>query len=118
PSRIVVVDALPLTSSGKVDAAALPVPVLAVTGTQPPRSPLERELAALWSELLGCAAPGGDDDFFALGGTSLLASQMVTRLRSTLAVPVTLRAVFDHRRLADFAEHVIELQLSSADAAT
>ncbi|TMQ04240.1 MAG: hypothetical protein E6J90_51885 [Deltaproteobacteria bacterium] len=118
PARIAVIDALPLTASGKVDAAALPLPELTVAVSELPRSPLEREIAALWSELLGCPPPGARDDFFALGGNSLLASQMVTRLRSALAVPVTLRAVFDHARLTDFAEHVAQLQLSQADAAT
>jgi amino acid adenylation domain-containing protein len=119
PAQIVVLDAFPLTSSGKVDAAALPLPAPPAAGTsQEPRSPLERELAALWSELLGGPAPGVDDDFFALGGSSLMASQLVTRLRTAFAVPIALRAVFEHARLADLAEHLAELQLSHADAAT
>jgi len=119
PAQIVVVDSLPLTSSGKVDTAGLPVPESpAAAASHEPSSPLERELAALWSELIGCPPPGIEDDFFALGGNSLMASQLVTRLRLVLAVPINLRAVFEHRKLADLAEHLAQLQLSHADAAT
>jgi amino acid adenylation domain-containing protein len=83
---------LPLTTSGKVDRAALPpVPADAGDGrAEPPRTELERELAALTAELLGIAAVGVTDDFFALGGHSLLAMRLLSRVNDAFEVEVDL----------------------------
>ncbi|HYR11800.1 MAG TPA: amino acid adenylation domain-containing protein, partial [Longimicrobium sp.] len=73
PADLVVLDALPLSPHGKVDRRALPEPDPAAGGGRdavPPRTPAEREVAAIWAELLG-VEPGAEDDFFTLGGHSL-----------------------------------------------
>ncbi len=98
PSAIVTIDALPLTSNGKVDRAALPRPDKArLTGPDDrlePRNELERRIAAVWAEVLRFAHVGVHDDFFELGGDSLLAGQVATRLRRDLRVDVSLHQLF------------------------
>ncbi|MFF0433780.1 amino acid adenylation domain-containing protein [Streptomyces sp. NPDC004327] len=92
PSAFVVVPALPLTTSGKVDRAALP-PAPAdgeETAAVAPRTDLERELAAIAAELLGLASVGVTDDFFALGGHSLLAMRLLSRADAAFGVRVDL----------------------------
>jgi len=98
PSSFVVLDAFPLTASGKVDRRALPAP----SGTArkagegvAPRTPSEREVARVWAEVLGVERVGAADNFFDLGGHSLLATQVISRLRSALGIEVPLRAVFE-----------------------
>jgi hypothetical protein len=92
PSAFVVVPALPLTTSGKVDRAALAaVPAGGEGGASvPPRSGLERDLSALAAELLGLASVGVTDDFFALGGHSLLAMRLLSRTNDAFGVQVGL----------------------------
>jgi amino acid adenylation domain-containing protein/non-ribosomal peptide synthase protein (TIGR01720 family) len=89
--------ALPLTASGKVDRKALPAPSQRGPegGHVAPRGPIEEAIAAVFSEVLKVARVGAHDDFFALGGHSLAATQAVTRLRSALGVDVALRALFE-----------------------
>ena len=89
PARIEVDAALPLTANGKVDRAALHARTArpgasALSRGEPPRDDLERRIARLWAQLLGTAAVSREDDFFQLGGDSLLLSQLAGRLRSEL----------------------------------
>ncbi|WP_406161739.1 amino acid adenylation domain-containing protein [Streptomyces canus] len=98
PSAFVVVPALPLTTTGKVDRAALPpVPVDGErTAAVAPRTELEQQLAAIAAELLGLASVGVTDDFFALGGHSLLAMRLLSRVNAAFGVQVDLGAyVYD-----------------------
>jgi thioesterase domain-containing protein len=92
PARYEVLDALPTTSTGKLNRAALPEPG-AVVGPafQSPRDQVEARLATIWQRLLGRPAVGIDDDFFALGGHSLLALRLAVRIRAELGrdLPVT-----------------------------
>ncbi len=81
PSHFVSLDALPLTANGKLDRRALPAPTRAPTGGAMPRNERERVLAAIWREVLKRDAVGIDDNFFRLGGDSLLAFQVVARAR-------------------------------------
>ncbi|HEX2080623.1 MAG TPA: amino acid adenylation domain-containing protein [Longimicrobium sp.] len=109
PSDLVVLDALPLNPHGKVDRRALPAPE-AVTGgghggMVPPRTPAEREVAAVWASLLG-TEPGVYDDFFALGGHSLLAGQVVSRVARDLGVRVTLGEFLREPTVAALAARV------------
>jgi amino acid adenylation domain-containing protein len=98
PSIFVRLDALPRTPNGKLDRRALPAPGAAAADlAEPfvaPRSPLERQLAALWRQLLGLASIGIDDDFFALGGHSLTAARLLARLRDGCGVDLTMKALF------------------------
>jgi predicted DNA-binding WGR domain protein len=81
-----------------------------------PRTPLEASLAAIWSELFGVASVGIDDDFFALGGNSRLATQLLSRVRSAYRVDLPLRVLFEGPSVASLAIRVLEAQLADDDA--
>ncbi|MFB1485409.1 amino acid adenylation domain-containing protein, partial [Corallococcus sp. RDP092CA] len=98
PTAFVVLEALPVTSNGKVDRKALPVPSDErgeVDAFIAPRTPTEQLLAGAWSELLRVERVGATDDFFELGGHSLLATQVLSRVRSLFRVDLQLRDVFN-----------------------
>ncbi|WP_285742219.1 non-ribosomal peptide synthetase [Lentzea sp. NBRC 105346] len=99
PAAFVALEAFPLSPNGKLDRKALPAPVVGTEtpGYVAPRTAAERTVAAAWSEVLGIATIGADDDFFRLGGDSVLAVKAL----STLGLP--LRAIFDHRTVAELA---------------
>jgi amino acid adenylation domain-containing protein len=108
PAQLVAVASFPLTPNGKLDRKALPAPE-ALDPTHhaavAPATRLEREITALWSEILDTDAFGVEDDFFALGGHSLQAMRIASRLRQEYGVPVTLADILSHstvRRLATF----------------
>ena len=105
PASFVLLDRLPLTAHGKVDRAALPEPELVrpAAATAPPRTPVERSLAALWREVLGVEEIGREDGFFELGGHSLLATQLVSRVRESFGVELPLRALFEAPTIAALA---------------
>ncbi|HEX5760111.1 MAG TPA: amino acid adenylation domain-containing protein, partial [Thermoanaerobaculia bacterium] len=114
PSAFVFLDALPLTPNGKVDRKALAglapgAPERAAP--QPPRTPVEAALAAIWEEVLGLAGVGVHDDFFALGGHSLLAVRVQARVRERLGVDLPLPAVFRAPTVARFARLAAEASL-------
>ncbi|WP_409976300.1 amino acid adenylation domain-containing protein, partial [Xanthomonas graminis] len=117
PSAYVHLQALPLTSNGKLDRYALPQPdadALAIQAYTPPQGELETLLATLWSELLEVEQIGRHDDFFALGGHSLLAVQLMSRLRTWLGLDVSLHTIFAHTNLADFAAALAHAPASDA----
>jgi len=96
PAVVVVLDALPLSPSGKLDQRALPEPdFTALTTSAPARSPREEILCGLFADVLGLPSVGAGDDFFALGGHSLLATRLVSRIRTALNADIAIRAVFD-----------------------
>jgi len=109
PSAFVGLAALPLTPSGKVDRRALAGPsfaaqgVAATAGYVEPAAGAERELAAIWSEVLGIERVGAGDDFFDLGGHSLLATRVVSRVRQALGVELPLRVIFEAPTIAGLA---------------
>jgi amino acid adenylation domain-containing protein len=107
PSLFVSLESLPSTPSGKIDRSALPAPdsrnTIRESGSSAPRTPIEKALAAIWSDLLGIERIGVEDDFFALGGHSLLATQVFSRLRKAFAVGLPLRALFETRTIAALA---------------
>ncbi|MFI2612143.1 amino acid adenylation domain-containing protein [Kitasatospora sp. NPDC018619] len=98
PTVLVPLDAFPLTANGKVDRAALPAPDLSGTAGRPPylapRTEAERTVAGVWSALLGVAEVGAHDDFFQLGGSSLLLTRLAARLRAASGGEVQLRGLF------------------------
>ncbi|MFC5993493.1 amino acid adenylation domain-containing protein [Pseudonocardia hispaniensis] len=113
PDAIVVLDALPLTPSGKVDRRALPAPTgPAPTGTGPtvPATPVADDpvavLAGIVGDVLGLAAVGPDDDFFALGGDSILSIAVASRARAA-GLPIGPREVFTHRTPAAIASGLV-----------
>ncbi|WP_433725976.1 amino acid adenylation domain-containing protein [Nocardia sp. CA-129566] len=106
PSAIVVLDALPRTANGKLDRAALPAPDTTPGPERPPTTPLERAVAAAFEAVLDIEQIWLDDDFFALGGNSLIATRLVARLGAVLDVSVPVRALFDAPTVAELAELV------------
>jgi acyl carrier protein len=107
PATFVVLPALPLTGSGKIDHRALPEPDWgAGTGQMPvaPRTPVESKLAAIVAELLELPAPAGvSDNFFALGGHSLTATRLMARIRTVYGVDLPIRALFADPTVAGLA---------------
>ncbi|MGV9972077.1 non-ribosomal peptide synthase/polyketide synthase [Nocardia beijingensis] len=103
PAAIVPVPRIPLTVNGKLDRAALPAPRFESTAYRAPSTPSERVVAQVFAEVLGAERVGADDDFFALGGSSLLAAKAVTRIGAALGRTVGVRALFEAPRVADLA---------------
>jgi acyl carrier protein len=112
PTQWVRLDALPLTTGGKLDRAALPEPSrMRTAGGVAPRTETEQLVADVWAGLLGLDELGVFDDLFELGAHSLLATRLAARLRSMLGVEVPIRAVFERTTVAALAEVVEELLL-------
>ncbi|HEX2642183.1 MAG TPA: amino acid adenylation domain-containing protein, partial [Thermoanaerobaculia bacterium] len=115
PAVIAVLDSLPRTPTGKVDRRALatagPVSAGQSRGYEAPRDPVERQLAAIWEELLGMDRVGLRDGFFALGGHSLLATRLASRIRRDFGVEVPLRSLFELPDLEALAREVTALYL-------
>jgi amino acid adenylation domain-containing protein len=110
PAAILRLAALPLTPNGKVDRARLPAPSWdarpgGAAGT-PPRTAVERALAEIWSEVMTVEQPGVDDDFFASGGQSLLAMQIVARARERFGIRLPLRTIFERPTIRALANEV------------
>ncbi|MFB6596637.1 amino acid adenylation domain-containing protein [Streptomyces diastaticus] len=105
PSAFTAVDRLPLTPAGKLDRAALPAPdftAAATGGFVPPREGAERTLARIWSEVLGVERVGAQDNFFDLGGDSILSMQVVSRARAA-GIPLHSKDVFQRQTVAALA---------------
>ena len=115
PSAFVWLESLPLTPSGKVDRKALPAPVLESPreGYVAPRTPTEERLAGLFAELLHVDRVGRHDDFFALGGDSLLAVQAI-RMARDAGLDVGVQQLFEHPNVADLAARSVALAGSRA----
>ncbi len=121
PSAIVVLDALPVTPSGKIDRLALPDPDQA--GEAPaeyvaPRTPVEQAMTEIWSRVLGIDKLGVEEDFFALGGHSLLATQVVAHVRSDFAVDLPLHSLFTYPTVASLSAEIVRMMGDSEDAET
>ena len=119
PSAFVVLDQLPLTPNGKLDRKALPAPDLTPEVLCDPRTPQEEVLCALFAEVLGVGRVGIDDNFFALGGDSIVSIQLVSRARQA-GLLITPRAVFQHQTVVALASSatVAAAQTTALDIAT
>ncbi|MFD1814822.1 amino acid adenylation domain-containing protein, partial [Rhodococcus gannanensis] len=106
PSAFVVLEAFPLNASGKLDRKALPAPMFEATVFRLPSTPAEELVAGVFADLLGVERVGADDDFFALGGNSLVATQVTARLGSLLDSTVELRTLFEAPTVAELAERL------------
>ncbi|WKD32121.1 non-ribosomal peptide synthetase [Streptomyces xanthophaeus] len=123
PRAFVPLPALPLNPSGKVDRQALPDPGPATepdpaAGRTPPEGPAQEAMAALWCELLATEGVGSADNFFQLGGTSLLAARLVASVHETFGVTLPLRAVFEQPTVAGLAalvEDEIRAEIAALD---
>ncbi len=102
PYALVVLERLPLTAHGKLDRRALPEPAaLPAARFEAPQGTVEETVASIWRDVLGVERVGRQDNFFELGGHSLVALTVLERMRSR-GVPVQVRTLFEHPRLAQF----------------
>ena len=112
PSRFVVLDALPLTASGKIDRLALPAPSMErpVLGTayMEPTPGLEHSIARVWSDVLGVSPIGAGDSFFDLGGRSLQMVQVHQKLRESLAPDAEITTLFQYPTVRELAKYLIQ----------
>ncbi|WP_143501976.1 phosphopantetheine-binding protein, partial [Pseudomonas sp. Irchel 3E13] len=118
PAQWLFLDQLPLTPNGKLDRKALPQPdsTQAQTAHVAPVTERERQLAAIWADVLKVEKVGMSDDFFDLGGHSLLAVQVLARIRDQLQCEIALRELFEKSTLADLCE-VVEQKQGQAGSA-
>lgn len=118
PAVFVMLESLPVTGSGKVDRRALPEPDAARPDLESPffapRTPNEQELATIWSEVLDLDHVGIHDNFLELGGDSLLASQVISRVIGTFRVELPLRSLFEAPTVADMAVAITQSQAKVA----
>jgi len=101
PSAFVVLDRMPLTASGKIDMARLPLPV-SDAGYVAPRSPVEETMAEIWRDVLGIDRVGVFDNFFDRGGHSISAARVVTRVRQAFHVDTEVVSIFQAPTIASF----------------
>ncbi|KAB5408721.1 non-ribosomal peptide synthetase [Pseudomonas aeruginosa] len=110
PSHLLFLERMPLSPNGKLDRRALPKPDAGLTQRDhmAPASALEKDVAAIWGELLGVERVGLTDNFFELGGHSLLATRLVSRIRQDLGIEVSLKSLFEQPVLQGFVESLGE----------
>lgn len=110
PDRYMLLDRLPLTSNGKVDRGSLPdlagTEIGATGDFVVPVGDVEEKTASIWQRVLGLPQVGRNDNFFLLGGDSLLATRLSGLLRDELDADIPLRAIYEHPVLTDFARHL------------
>jgi len=110
PSVFVPIASLPLTAHGKVDRTALPPPtsenILHEEGFETPQSEIEQWLARLLATLLGTARVSRDDNFFNLGGHSLMGAQLIATVKQTFDVELPLRSLFDHPTIREISSEI------------
>ncbi len=110
PSGFLVLDELPLTRSGKVDRRALPAPDSGHFDSDSdhaaPRNQTEEVIAEIWADVLGVERVGINDNFFDLGGHSLMAARLISRLRDALRIELPLRRLFEEPTVAELAESI------------
>jgi amino acid adenylation domain-containing protein len=111
PAALVILEQLPLTPSGKVDRRNLPQPTLPAMGSEfiAPRTEAEKVLAVIWSDLLGLEQVGIEDNFFDLGGSSLLATQVLTSVQQQFGVDLSVVRLYEYPTVSGLAAYLQEL---------
>jgi amino acid adenylation domain-containing protein len=121
PEVFIMMDALPLTANGKLDLRALPAPAaqrpLQAQHLAAPRTPIEETLAGLWKEVLNVEQVGIQDNFFDLGGHSLIAIKLVSRIRTEFNVELALADFFAAATIEALGEKVEEALIEASDSA-
>jgi acyl carrier protein len=108
---------LPRSGNSKVDYGALPLSDVVATPHETPTGDREIALATIWQELLSLEGVGRQDDFFVLGGSSLLAMQLIARIRRDLGISAEIADLFEAPRIADLARRLeIRATAGTADA--
>ncbi|MEE8586417.1 MAG: non-ribosomal peptide synthetase, partial [Acidobacteriota bacterium] len=120
PATFVTLEALPLSPNGKVDRAALPSPEQEAAkreeGSAAPRNPVEEAVKACWAERFTGQEFGISDDFFQLGGDSLLAMRVLLDLQELFPVEIPLRTIFERPTVAELAQGIDELLLEAVES--
>lgn len=110
PAAFVPLPALPLTANGKLDHAALPAPAIERPDTRAdfiaPQTATERRLGAIWQDILALPTIGVDDNFFDVGGTSLLLLRLHSRVGAEFAAPIRIVTLFQHPTIRSLARHL------------
>ncbi|TBV04729.1 non-ribosomal peptide synthase/polyketide synthase, partial [Stutzerimonas kirkiae] len=116
PVHLLFLDALPLTSNGKLNRKALPKPDVSLLqhGYVAPQGEWEQRIATIWADVLKVERVGRYDNFFEMGGHSLLATQVISRIRQSLDIELPLRTLFEAQELSGFAQQVAQGQASRA----
>lgn len=105
PDTYTFLESLPLTLNGKIDYRALPEPDFGLGDTYvAPREPLEKELCSIWQSLLGIEQVGVDDNFFRIGGNSMMAVRLTALARRELGAEIPLALLFEHKTVAGLAD--------------
>jgi acyl carrier protein len=116
------IEHVPLSANGKFDRDALPPPAQAIplgrVGFRAPQTPAQVRLAAILGDLLGDVPVGADDNFFLLGGHSLLGTQVVLRAQEAFGVQLSLRDLFRAPTVAELADRVTELLAATLESMT
>ena len=112
PSAFVVLPQLPRTSNGKIDAAALPAPEINVRQREyiPPRNLQEEIVCDIWREMLDHAPVGVEDNFFEIGGHSLVATRVMSRINRAFKVEIPLRLFFEESTVSGLVKRVQQAQ--------
>ena len=120
PTAFAQLEALPLTPNGKIDRVALPAPdsvnALREASGDTPQTPTEEILEQILAPLLGLPHVGRNENFFLLGGHSLLGTQVIVRVAETFGVELSLRSLFDAPTIAQLAAHIEQLILARIEA--
>ncbi|WP_157123959.1 non-ribosomal peptide synthetase, partial [Nocardia pseudovaccinii] len=104
PTAVMILDAIPLSPNGKLDRAALPAPVVQAKRFRAPASPVEEIVAGVFAEVLAIDGPvGADDDFFELGGNSLVATRLAARIGAALDATIPVSMIFEAPTVARLA---------------
>lgn len=117
PAHIVVLDAFPLTANGKLDQAALPAPELTAQQFEAPHDGVEAALAALWAAALNIESVGRHDNFFTLGGDSILSLQIIARARRQ-GIRLTPKQLFEKQTIAELAAVAVLAEAKPAPVKT
>jgi acyl carrier protein len=114
PSAFVLLEALPLTASGKIDRRALPAPDSFNSQREleesyvAPRTSVEEALVTIWAEILSVERVSVHDNFFHLGGHSLLATQLISRVRDSFQVELPLRTIFETATVSGMSVAILQ----------
>ncbi len=118
PSALVSLESFPLTASGKVARRLLPPPergIMQAENLVLPRTPVEETIAMIWSDLFSIKQISIHDDFFGLGGHSLIATQLMARLNEAFELELPVRTIFDRPTIADLSTLIVEKRSEIAD---
>jgi amino acid adenylation domain-containing protein len=116
PSAFVFLEELPLTANRKLDRRALPEPEYQVEQFIEPQTPLQRQLATIWQDVLGVERVGLESNFFELGGHSLMATQLIARVRDKFKINLPLVKVFESPTVSDLSADIEQILVAEVEA--